>query len=497
MSDQNYAGLVLKGATTMIVIRWLNRGLGMISISITARLLTPDDFGVMGSAALVMGMFLTLRGAGLGEVIVHLNEVTRLHLNTVWTLKWFISAVICALLIFCLPYLTVTFDEPRLHGVLLFLILSTLIGQMQSPGTFLLLRQFAYKKILILRFSEKLLAVCATILLAVALGDYWALVYGQLVAAIFGVFLSYWVCPFWPSFTLAKVSEVRKFAFWSVWRDIAVYFAQIADELVVRLNSPTETFAYYRTGRDLSRMGISELVAPAASPVFAALSRLQADKDRFVQATTAAIGLGVIIALPAGIGFYFLAADAVAVLLGPQWVDVIPVLQFLALGVAGQTLAGLARSVYAALGKQNLAAIAWTIRALCIGGACLVAAAFGGLETVAKMFALTSVLLTLLEYWYLYNGMGQKYPVGTLYLGPAIACSAMALFLVESPFGSLDYAVVRILLTVPCGILIYASVLLWFWKLRGSPSGPITAIIYRLPEQIRSRFVDSPDKSKT
>lgn len=470
----------------MVVFRWFNRLLGIISISITARLLSPEDFGVMGSATLVLGFFLTLNGLGLGEVLVHLKTVTDRHLNTVWTIKILVTMVLLGLVIVSAPYLASIMGEPKLSDVIVVLMVGVLLSQLQSPGTFVLLREFSYRKILLFRSVEKILKVLSVVGLAIYLRNYWALAFGQMLGAVLGVLLSYLICPFKPSFTLSRLGSVQTFLFWTLWRDIAQYLAQVADELTARLTNPTEIFAYYRTARDVSRMTVTELVAPAASPVFAALSRIQDDTERMSRAITAAVGSGTLIAFPAAVGVHYTAPEIVHLILGSQWTSMIPVLEAVAFGVAANTLAGLARSVYAALGNQRAAATAWLLRAMVIFVSCYSASTNGSIQDIAVAFSIATGTFTFLEYAYVFRLIGHKYPLYQLYFLPLVATGVMAVFLHFVTTALADFFLLKLVATVFTGATVYGGMVLAITKMSPKPSIAVHALASGLPSRYRA-----------
>src|SRR3974390_726878 len=77
---------MLRGSAWMIGLRWAVRLIGVISTIVLARLLTPNDFGVVAIAMIVVGMFEMLSAPGQGAAIIRHRDPTRDHYDTAWTI---------------------------------------------------------------------------------------------------------------------------------------------------------------------------------------------------------------------------------------------------------------------------------------------------------------------------------------------------------------------------------------------------------------------------
>lgn len=84
----------LEGTALLIVTRFIVRMIGFISVSVTARLLTPEDFGIVGAASLVIALFAVLNQVGIGEYVVRTKEIDEEELHTIWTFRVILSGVL-------------------------------------------------------------------------------------------------------------------------------------------------------------------------------------------------------------------------------------------------------------------------------------------------------------------------------------------------------------------------------------------------------------------
>lgn len=479
---QPMAGLVVRGAILMVLLRFAIRAIGLLSVLVTARLLTPADFGVIGTASLVTGFFALLQGIGLSDALVRLRRLDPGHVHTAWTLNLLTSLLVTAGILACAPLAAGWFGEPALTGVLGWLAFTPTLNALVSPGTTTLLRDFAFRQEFRLKMFQKVVVVVATVAGAWATGDYWGLVYGGLAGTVAYVAMSYVSHPALPRLALSRLPDLLGFSAWTLAQSLATYVAVVADEIIVRRLMPTELFGLYHTSRDLSRTMVSELVAPAAAALLPGLARLQEEPARFARAAKEAVGAGVIVAVAAGLGVSAAAPEITGLLLGPQWAGAAPFLALTAIGVAGQTVAGLHRSILAALDRQHWSAMLWGVRAAVLAAGCGAAGLLGGAMAVAEAYAALSVLLTLADYAVIFTLLRRPGVLPGIFLRPALAGLAMlgALALLPAGLPLLLAAALKVALSGA----VYGAVLLGAWWLMGRPDGAETALLHRLPRRL-------------
>ncbi|WP_158292080.1 oligosaccharide flippase family protein [Paracraurococcus ruber] len=476
------AGLVLRGAILMVLLRFAIRAIGLVSVLITARLLTPADFGVIGTASIVIGFFALLQSIGLGDALVRLRRMDAGHVHTAWTLNLLVGLLVTVGIFLSAPLAARWLGEPALTGVLHWMAFTPTLNALVSPGTTTFLRDFAFRKEFRLKVFQKVVVVVATVLGAWLTGNYWGLVWGGMAGTVVYVVASYVSYPYWPRLALSRLPDLLGFSFWTLVQSIATYVAVVADEVIVRRLMPTELFGLYHTSRDLSRTMVAELVAPAASALLPGLARLQEEPARFARAAKEAVGAGVIVAVAAGLGVSATATEITGLLLGAKWTGAAPFLAFTAIGVAGQTVAGLHRSILAALDKQHWSAMLWGLRGTVLVVGCGTAGMMGDALLVAETYATLSVLLTLLDYGIIFTALKRPGVLPAIFLRPAIAGLAMlgALMLLPADLPLLLSAPLKVAL----GALVYGLVLLGAWWAMGRPEGAETALLHRLPPRL-------------
>lgn len=93
---------LIKGALWSLGMRWSIKGIGLLSTFIMARFLTPQDYGVVALAFLVVGLVDAFLNAGCNQALVRIGNPDHAQINSAWTLRA-IQGVLMAIVLMRLP----------------------------------------------------------------------------------------------------------------------------------------------------------------------------------------------------------------------------------------------------------------------------------------------------------------------------------------------------------------------------------------------------------
>lgn len=476
------------GAALMVATRFAVRLLGLISVTILARLLTPDDFGLFGTAALVLSFFILLKEIGIGEALIKEKEITKEDIDTLWTMRLILSSLTGLAAYIAAPYIAEFLKDPRIIPVLQVMALLPFIDALGSPASPLLLRELRYGADFLLKSGNKFIKVAVVIGVAVALRSYWALVIGALTSSVIGVIITHFVRPYVPRLSLSRLKHHFSFAAWSYLRGISVYIANASDEFVVRSSASTAFFGIYHISRDLGRALIVDLIAPIREAMLPALSKMRDDPARLADATANIFGASLIVGIALSFGIAVTAPELVLILLGDQWQAAAPFLSLLAVGSACHSISEVNQSSFVSGGLADRAAQFWAARAVIYSGGCILFGVLYGPEAIAFSFTLLSIAMLVIETRYLFSRLGVTSGFLSLVARPLVAGLVMVAAIYWLPLPAAMPVLLTLSAKVAVGVATYGFVLLGLWKLSGYRDGPENTLISNLPQKIR-RFV--------
>lgn len=333
MKEKLAKGLMWLSAAKVIV-----NFLTFVSTLILARLLTPEDFGLVALATTMITIISSVTDLSLSSALIHHKEPSDHLFSTAWTLN-FGRALILALA-FCAtaPFLAEWYKEPRLLPIMLALAASIAISGLNNPKLASLTKSLIFWQEFALMVSQKFIAFVVGVVVAYIYETYWALIAATLAAQLASLILSYLVLPFRPKFSVQGARSLWSFSIWLTLGKILNTLNFRLDHLLVGTYVGRPALGLYTVGDQIAAMPTREIISPIESTLFPGFARISDDPARLRNAYRAAQTLLTTIALPLGFGIALLAEPIVRVAMGEKWLAAATVIQALAPVFAIQTM---------------------------------------------------------------------------------------------------------------------------------------------------------------
>ena len=269
MGRRAFRGGTLLAAGT-IVERLARLGRNML----LARVIAPDQFGVMAIALAVIGLFEAITEVGVAQAVIQNKKGdTPAFLNVAW---WFGVVRGLALVVIALPLaplLASFYDIPELNDLLLAAPLTMLFTGLTSPRIYALQRQFRFGATLWTTQGAGVLATIFTIIVGYQLQNAWALMLGVIFEALLRCVLSFVFVPIKPSFKLDPEArrDLFKFTKGMAGLPLLTFMILQADTFVLGRVSTTALLGLYSMAIALANfplMVFSKVVQPLVVPIF-------------------------------------------------------------------------------------------------------------------------------------------------------------------------------------------------------------------------------------
>ena len=325
---------VQKGAAWMMLFKLVERSLGLVSTIVLARLLLPADFGLVAMATAVIALLELLSAFNFDMALIQNQSADRSHYDTAWTLNaLFGLAVTVALLLMALP-LSAFFGDPRLVALLLVLAPGPLIRGLENVGTVAFRKELNFDQEFKFLILKRLATFTITIGLAFYLRSYWALAGGIIIGQVYGVALSYLVHAYRPRLSLAARHELFDFSKWILLNNLISFAYLRAADFVIGRQVGAGALGLYSVANQISNMPTTELIAPINRAIYPGYAKISNDLSALRAGFVKTIAVIAMIALPAAAGIVAVAEIMVNTVLGPTWMDAVPLMQILALSGA-------------------------------------------------------------------------------------------------------------------------------------------------------------------
>ncbi len=505
MSGEALGTRILKGSAWMLGMRWSMRFIGLLSMSMVARLLTPGDFGIFAVAVTLIGLLDALTDIGADTAIIRHTNPQRQHYDTVWTLKVLINSSVAVLIALLAPLSGYVYADVRYEAVLYVMALSTLVSGLTNIGIADFRRNLLFQKDFQYNVLVQVVGVTSTLVAAFLLRSYWALVLGGLVRSVAGVLLSFFMHSYRPRLSLAARREMFGFSFWLMVRSLAIFLSGRGDRLVVAAFYSPTIVGWYAIAGDLAQMAVFELLHPIGRALLPGLAAKKEDEEWERRNLKKIFNGTATIATATGLGLAALAEPVMTLIYGANFTAAAPLLSILALTTAIDGFSQPVGQYLVVHERTKELAVLFVLGGVISVSLAYVVAAHGADIQIIGYARLTVSFFSLVRVFYLVRTLQsiRWQDMVVAWFRPLVAGVAMyaALWGLQAtlsldhvarlamelgmplwgPQGALNiYHLVMLALGLPLGALVYCSVLMSVWYLMGQPPGIEEEIMQRV-----------------
>jgi PST family polysaccharide transporter len=345
----------LRGGMASVAIQYGNGALQLAAAVVLARLLTPDDFGLVAIITVITSFAPLLIDFGLGDATAQRSKITQGQVSSLFWLSTGAGLAIAILLAITGPFIAWLYREPRLEAVAVFsgisFVLSGMLGQHQA----LLRRTMQFAVIAKIQVLSTLAGIVAAIALAANGWGYWALVFRPVVGAACATVGSWLACRWRPGIPVidAQVKSMVRFGMNVVSFSIVYAMARATDRIALGLVYRPQEVGYYQNAMTLYDNSIFSTLAQLHTVGSAALSKLQANPAALGQKYQAALSALAFFVMPAAAVLSVTADDLTVVLLGEKWRTAGLLLSILALRGVFQVIEGSQGWLHLSIGRSE------------------------------------------------------------------------------------------------------------------------------------------------
>ncbi len=457
----------------MLLMRWSIRLIGLISTIILARLLVPQDFGLVAMAMLFVGIVEVLGETGQQGALIRHPNPTREHFDTAWTIQFLVSLLLGSVVLLGAPLAGGSFGDPRIVPIIQVLSIRVYLIGFENIGTIMFRKELDFAKEFRFGVYRKLLTFFVTVATALYLRNHWALVIGIVVGEVLSVMLGYLLQPYRPRFSIAKFQEIWHFSFWSWVMTVGGFIYNRLDQYFVAAMGSPALMGLYQLAVEIGRMPSDELIRPLQRALFPTYSKLNHDPAELRDAYLNVLSVIAIFAASTSTGIAFVAEDLVSLLLGPKWMDATPFVFWLSFAAGVTAYSHSVFLILSTMGHIRRSALQAWLRLIVMVPALWIAGRSFGAEAVAITYLCGVVLLAPTYFMLLKAVLPFSYlSIVSISWRPILAAAVMALVLSLVPAGGFaDQPALRLTIMVPLGAVVFAATLLALWAASGRQSG--------------------------
>lgn len=463
---------MVSGSLWMIGMRWGVRVIGLVSTIILARLLTPEDFGVVAIALIVVHFFEYLSLVGVDLAIINDRNAGPDEYNAAWSLNVCIGIFLAALIFLSAPFAADFFGDARVEPVIQVLSLKAALHGFENIGTVQFRKSLNFRKDFLFTVYKKLITFVVLLTLVLIWQNYWGIVIAYVVAQFLEIVFSYFYHPLRPRFSFAAYRKIISFSQWVWVFNLGNYFKTKLDVLTVGRLNDTAALGDYHIASYVATTPADEIAQPLSRALMPVYSLINDNPAELIRAYLSILGILCQVIFPLCLGLMMVSHDFVLVLLGEKWLQAVPLVEVLVIASLFDALTVNSWTVLNGVGRPKANAIANVVHIGLLAPAVIYAGMSFGVVGIATARAIVTAVMV-----FVFLEMLRRYinlPVAGWFgvmIRPAIAVAGMVGFILLIDIDSEVHVALRMAAEIGGGALVYFGLSVLVWIYQGRPDG--------------------------
>lgn len=334
----------------------LTRGASFLSTVLLARILTPEDFGLLGMIMIFMGIGTTLLNSGLSQSLIRSNDVDEKDYATVFYTNIGISLIIYTLIFLLAPFIANFYEIKILTIIIRIYSIGFLISATSSIQFAILTKEMEFKKITSYQIPATVISIFTGVFLAFLDFGVWSLVFMFLINQLIRSIV-FWYKSNWKPALVFDVKKLKKhfnFGYKLMFSGLLnttynniynVIFGKYYTLNILGFYERSYTFQHYITAT------ITETISNVSYPL---LSKIQDDRKKMIEVFKKIIKITFFILCPIMLAIIPISNPLFEFLLGEKWIGAVPFFQILCLSGILYPLHFLNINLLKVLGRSDL-----------------------------------------------------------------------------------------------------------------------------------------------
>lgn len=338
--NMGYSKQALSGFSWQTVLKFFTAGVTFVKIAILARLLSPNDFGIFSIVAIALGITEAVTQTGVNITLLQLKDNLKTYISSAWVIA-IIRGFGMGIVMIGLGFLLSNYyNQPALLPLISVAAIIPIIKGFINPYIISMQRDFKFSQETRYFSFLQLLETSVAIGLAYFFQNAWIFIFAMIVSALVEVLISFLLFTERPSFRYQKekgsviLKNTKHFSINALFS----YLLENVDNMIVGKLLGTSSLGLYQNGYAVAHKANYDFAKSFHYGALPTFGKIIDDKERTRRGFLKLLATTAIVVLCASIPLLLFPRFLVELILGTQWLGLVPVIPYL-------TLAGIAQSI--------------------------------------------------------------------------------------------------------------------------------------------------------
>ena len=324
---------VASGVAWSVAEKLGSMALQMVVSIVVARLLLPEDFGVLAILTFFTALSIVVIDSGYSQTLIGKTEPTDADYKSVFIFNIGVSITLYALLVAISPLIASYYNLPiitRIAPVLMLLLPLSALCVIQNT---IFAREFRFATLSRINFASSAVAGGVAIVMALNNCGVWSLV-GQRIAQMVVKALLLWIYGSWRcggQFSIHALKSMGSFSFRLMGTDMISYLYNNIAQLFIGKMYSADTLGYFNQAQKLKELPVTSAVQSFQSVTYPALANVKDNPAKLADSYRRVLMIVAAVMFPVMVGMIAIAEDMFTLLLTDRWAATVPYFKILSL----------------------------------------------------------------------------------------------------------------------------------------------------------------------
>lgn len=293
----------------------------LVATVFVMRILTPDDYGLMGMVLVYQAILVLIYDMGIGVAVLQKVDLSEEDIHSAF---WF-SAILGLILYGLTWFLAILcgnfFSNESIVALIRVFAIGIIFLAIQEVPYCLMARRFEFKQRGFAELFSSIISIVTCLFMAIKGFGVWSLVFSQLFKdlsqCILIMIISKWKVKMY--FRISNIKSLLKYGIPVTGHALLDYLNQNSDSIIIGRFLGQSELGYYSIAMSLAKMPIQKVIAITNKVTFPVFAKIQKDEELFKRYFYKVFQLISIFSFPVFFGFFLVSEEIIVLILSPKW----------------------------------------------------------------------------------------------------------------------------------------------------------------------------------